>query len=142
MLTLEDVLVAARTVWGESRGETYRGKLAVSHVLLNRWKSASGQWKKDNTLSSTCLRAFQFSCWNPNDLNLKKMQDVDLNDKLFRECIRAVLESYDNPGKDPTQGSFHYMTTHRLNQGWPSSWGPKRQSVVTIGSHQFFNDVQ
>jgi spore germination cell wall hydrolase CwlJ-like protein len=141
MLTLEDVILAARTVWAESRGETYRGKLAVAYVILNRWKASHGQWKQDNTLAATCLRAFQFSAWNPDDPNLPKLQKVDLNDKYFRECVRAILEAYDNPGGDPTHGSFHYMTVHRYNQGWPKSWGSKQQPVVTIGTHVFFNNV-
>jgi hypothetical protein len=141
-LTYEDLIIAAKTIWGESRSETKRGKLAVAHVLLNRWRSTTGQWAKDDTLAKTCLRPWQFSAWNSSDPNLPKMQKVDLDDKLFRECMIAVLEAYDNSDKDPTWGSCHYITTSLLSKGWPRSWGPKKNPVVTIGVHAFFNNVQ
>ena len=140
-LTIEDVIIAAKTVWGEARGETQKGKLAVAHVLMNRWKNQRGQWVKDDTLAKTCLRPWQFSCWNSNDPNLPKMQQVDLDDKLFRECMIAVLEAYNEPTKDPTWNSHHYITTHLLGKGFPKSWGAKKEPVVTIGVHAFFNDV-
>ena len=34
---LEDVLLCARTVWGEARSEDQVGRRAVAHVMINRW---------------------------------------------------------------------------------------------------------
>ena len=141
MLTIEDLIIASKTVYGESRGETQQGKFAVAHVLMNRWKNQRGQWVKDDTLAKTCLRPWQFSCWNSNDPNLPKLQEVDLNDKLFRECMIAVLKAYNEPDKDPTWGSHHYITTRLLNKGFPKSWGARKEPVVRIGVHSFFNDI-
>ena len=141
IMTFDDLLVASRTVWGEARGETKKGKLAVAYVLMNRWNDVVGQWVKDDTLAKTCLRPWQFSCWNSNDPNLPKMQEVDLNDKLFCECMIAVLKAHNEPSNDPTWGSHHYITIHLLNKGFPRSWGPKKEPVVTIGVHAFFNNI-
>jgi hypothetical protein len=37
-ILLEDVLIGARTVFGEARGEPFEGQKAVAHVILNRAK--------------------------------------------------------------------------------------------------------
>jgi len=70
--TLEDLIIAAKTLWGEARGDSVEGRLAVAHVFMNRWRSTGGQWAKDDTLAKTCLRPWQFSAWNSNDPNLPK----------------------------------------------------------------------
>lgn len=133
-LLLEDVLIAARTVFGEARGEPYDGKKAVAHVLLNRWKSDSGQFSKDDTLATACLRHVQFSAWSATDPNLAVMVAVDLNDKRFRECLRAMLEAFDEP--DLTDGATHY---HRSTLS--VYWSRGHEPVAEIGNHVFFNDI-
>jgi N-acetylmuramoyl-L-alanine amidase len=141
-ITLDDVMIASRTLWGEGRGEHMEGKMAIAHVLMNRWRSTTGQWAKDDTLAKTCLRPWQFSAWNSDDPNLPKMQKVDVNDKLFRECMIAVLTACNNPQDDPTSGSRHYITTALLSKGFPKRWGTPRKPVTVIGSHAFFNNIK
>ena len=135
--SLEDILIAGRTVYGEARGEPYEGKKAVVHVLMNRVNHPGGG--SDHSLASACLRWRQFSAWNEDDLNRRAMKIIGLHDPVFRACLRAVLEALDE--SDTTKGSRHYMTKDRLAQGWPKSWGPKREPVVEIGAHLFYNDV-
>lgn len=135
ILALEDVLLAARTVWAEARGEPYQGKLAVAHVLKNRWLSKTGQWAKDDTLATACLRHAQFSCWTPGDPNFVPMQAVGMESPTFRECLRAVLEAIDAK-QDPTFGSRHYKVT-----GIYADWAAGKSPIVRIGAHEFFCDI-
>ena len=137
MYLLEDVLLAARTVWLEGRGETYTGKRAIAHVLINRTDYKKGD--ADHSLAATSLRHRQFSGWNENDPNRIKVQKANMDNKAFRECVRAVLQAIDEP--DFTNNSRHYMTKARRNRGWPRSWGKPRTPIAKAGKHLFYNNV-
>lgn len=134
MMLLADLEILARTVWGEARGETYDGKKAVAHVMLNRWRSERGQFAKDDTIATACLRHVQFSTWNKGDANFDKMQMIGLDDLMFRACMRACLEAFDE--EDFTEGSTHYHT-RAVNPDWALGHTPTLQ----LGSHIFYNDV-
>lgn len=126
-MTLEDLLIAARTVYGEARGEPFEGQRAVAHVILNRAKEEGG-------IARACLRAWQFSCWNPDDANFQLIQKVALDDKRFCLALRAVLEAFVEP--DFTQGARHYHT----RQVQPS-WSRGRTPDLMIGNHLFFRGI-
>lgn len=135
LLTAADLEIASRTVWAEARGEPYHGKLAVAHVLINRWNSKAGQFRKDDTLASTCLRHLQFSAWTLNDPNFGLLHTVGLADATYRNCMRAVLEALD--GEDLTRGSTHYHTT-AIEPFWVKGHDP----VVVIGRHAFYVGIK
>lgn len=103
---LEDLLIAARTILGEARGETYRGKKAVAHVLINRTNERIGD--RDHSLAATCLRWKQFSAWLESDPNRKILEEASLDDRDMRVCLRAILEALDE--EDFTNGANHYHT--------------------------------
>lgn len=121
--------VAARTIWGECRGESYEGKLAVAHVIRNRVRR--GSWGK--TVAAVCLASFQFSAWNINDPNRRKMLELDDDDPVLLECVAAWF----NVGADPTSGACHYRVT-----GSPASWAEGETPVCTIGAHEFFVGIK
>ena len=70
MCNLVDIDTLARTIYGEARGESRQGKIAVACVILNRvkrkkmcgWREINGY--KVATVAATCLKPWQFSCWN------------------------------------------------------------------------------
>lgn len=134
-VNIEDLLIAARTVYGEARGEADEGKRAVAHVLVNRWRKKDGQFAKDDTLASTCLRHLQFSAWNAFDPNFGPIQDVGLSSQALRLCLRAVLDAIDKP--DMTDGALHYHT----KQISPS-WAQGHQPCFEAGNHLFYNTVE
>ena len=125
-----DIETLARTVYGEARGESYRGKQAVAWVVLNR---AAGKKK----LADVCRAKWQFSCWNPDDPNRVKMGKVTLADSTFRDCMLAALSVVQGlAGPDPTEGSKHYHTP-----AVAPFWGRGKEPVCRIGNHLFFNDI-
>lgn len=140
IMTPQDLMAVAKTIYGEARGDSYIGKKAVARVMYNRWKSNTGQWRKDTTLTKTVKRKWQFSCWNKKDPNRPKILAITLKSKVFRSCMMAALEAFDE--KDPTKGSRHYMTVGRRRKGWPTSWGKERQPAVgQIGKHLFYKGI-
>ena len=130
-----DLDILSRTVWGEARGEKHKGRKAVAHVMLNRWRSIKGQFAKDDTIATACLRHVQFSVWNAGDPNFEKMQKIDINDRTYRECMIAALEAFDE--KDFTRGSTHYCTraVHPL-------WAEGHSPVLRLGNHVFYADIR
>jgi N-acetylmuramoyl-L-alanine amidase len=124
---------AARTVWGEARGEGAAGMAAVAHVLLNRVKD--GRW--GNTLAAVCLAPWQFSCWNAGDPNRRKMLELDETDALFTECVAAVgnAPSMD----DPTHGATHYYNPAGVIT--TPAWVAGATPTAKVGHHLFHKDV-
>ncbi|MGH9341530.1 MAG: hypothetical protein ACRD1R_18585, partial [Acidobacteriota bacterium] len=85
-----DIHVLAATLFGESRGEKLEVKLAVGCVIRNRsqndvrWDGVD--WK------STCLKDWQFSCWNKNDPNrIKLLRPLDYEPAyVWLDCLAAA----------------------------------------------------
>ena len=131
-VTAKDVEILARTVYGESRSETRQGKRAVAHVILNR-VSKDGWWGK--TITQVCLHPKQFSAWNIGDPNRVKMQNVDLGDVAYRDCMRSVLDALAYGAIDPTHGACHYHT-HAVSPKWA-----KGEGYLSIGGHRFYSGI-
>ena len=134
-----EIDVLARTIFGEARGESVRGKEAVASVVLNRVRRArrrGGYWWGGD-IESVCLKPWQFSCWNVNDPNRPKLLNVDRNNRTFQTCLRVARRAVAGTLKDPTYGATHY---HTLNIEPP--WASGRAACVIIGRHRFYNDVE
>ena len=77
-----DIDTLARTIYGEARGEDRQSKIAVACVILNRvqqrkqcgYRNIDG--RKIPTIAATCLKPWQFSCWNEKDPNRKVILKV------------------------------------------------------------------
>ena len=133
-MTDRDIDILARTVFAEARGESHLGRVAVAHVVRNRWlaqKRNSG-----DTIAETCLKPYQFSCWNnsrSNEANHARMLSVTLDDKAFAECYWAALGVILGREHDPTSGAdfYHVSDVH-------PRWAHSTVSQCTIGRHIFY----
>jgi N-acetylmuramoyl-L-alanine amidase len=134
MIAFSDIDIAARTVWAEARGEPYEGQLAVAHVLINRLNSNTGQFRRDDTLATTCLRHLQFSAWNKGDDNFEKLQSIGVENGTFRLALRAVLEALDGP--DMTAGATHYHAASIF-----PSWAEGHEPSLVVGNHIFYQGI-
>lgn len=134
-ILLEDILILSRTIYGEARGEDDAGKRAVAHTIINRWLLGRGQFLRDNTLATACLRYKQFSSWNFVDPNFERLRSTDLDNPMFRVCMVAALQSLNEP--DFTNGALHYHTT------WVKpEWAKGHKPCFTSGNHLFYSDVK
>jgi hypothetical protein len=130
--TPEDREILIKTVWGEARGESGLGKVAVAWVIINR--AIKPQWP--NTIGDVCLQPWQFSCWNDNDPNRDKLHslDVESSDPIISACRRCVDDVLQGKVVDPTYGADHYYATWIPAPNWA-----KGEPTTAIGQHKFFN---
>lgn len=112
-----DINLLARLVYGEARGETYTGQVAVAAVVLNRVKSSSFP----NTISGVIYQPYAFTAVNDGQINLTP------NDSAYKAAKAAMN------GWDPTGGAIYYYNPSKAT----SSWIYSRKVVATIGDHIF-----
>jgi spore germination cell wall hydrolase CwlJ-like protein len=135
--------VLALTIWGEARGESIEGQVAVANVIMNRWKNNLAKYK---TVTDVCLEPRQFSCWNESDPNKVKL------DKLMGQISRGVVppelkqQLYIARGvmgfnlTDNTKGSRHYITNKLYDSEQRPRWAKTPiTDPIRIGNHVFFN---
>lgn len=124
--------VAARTIYGEARGEGPAGMSAVAHVLLNRVKD--GRW--GSTLALVCMAPWQFSCWDASDPNRKVLLGLADDDQTLGYCV-AALNAAEEGEADPTKGATHYYAASIV----PPSWAATGTLTAKIGRHLFYKNV-
>jgi N-acetylmuramoyl-L-alanine amidase len=122
-----DDQVAARTIYGEARGEGPAGMDAVAHVIRNRF--AAKRFGK--TIAAVCLAKYQFSCWLEADPNSKLLHELPDSDPELKTCMGYWLMSLSTP--DPTHGATHYHVV-----GTFPRWADGVTPLVTIGHHAFY----
>lgn len=128
----------ARTVWGEARGESVRGKEAVAATVINRValaRSRGGHWW-GNTVAQVCRTPWQYSCWNENDPNRAKLLAVNRQDRNFETCLRIARRAVRGRLQDPTDGATHYHHID-LNPWWSLGAIP----CAEIGHHLFYRNI-
>lgn len=142
-LSARDIEIAARTVYGEARGEIEKGKIAVAWVIRNRAEHP-GWWSRDpndditdDTIEAVCRDPRQFSCWNKDDPNREKILAVNLDSDVFRQCLALTAAVLANLVPDPTGGATHYHV-----DGVEPAWARGRDPDVTIGNHHFYIGVK
>ena len=112
-----DITLLARLIYGEARGESYVGQVAVGAVVLNRIKSSSFP----NTMSGVIYQKYAFTAVDDGQINLTPNATAR----------KAALDAIN--GWDPTYGAIYYYNPATAT----SSWIFSRQTTVTIGRHVF-----
>lgn len=133
-MLLSDVELLALCVWAESRGEPYAGKCGVAHVVINRVKrhlTRYGIGVKD-----VILKDKQFSCFNENDPNFKKLLDLAINPYLIDETYLEIADGcIDEYIPSPVENATHYYSDTMEK---PPYWIKKMKFIVKIGHHSFY----
>lgn len=107
----------SRFVYAESRGEPYKGQVAVAAVILNRVKDS----RFPNTVSGVVYQSGAFTCVSDGQINLSP------NDTARKAAQDAMN------GWDPTYGAIYYFNPNTATSKW--IWS--RPMTVTIGKHRF-----
>ncbi len=126
--------VAARTMWGEARGDGSIGMLAVGLVIRNR--AMHPRWWGTDALS-VCLAPWQFSCWNENDPNRPKLLAVDTSVADFPNAIyvaRLIFGGGPVP-EDVTKGADSYFAS---NMSPAPEWSWRARYCTRILRHKFW----
>ena len=112
-----DVYLLAQCIYSESRGEPYKGQVAVGAVVLNRVKSSAFP----NSISGVIYQKGAFSAVDDGQINLTP------NDSALKAARDAMN------GWDPTGGCLYYYNPAKTSNRWIRS----RPIVVRIGEHVF-----
>ena len=107
----------SRLVYGEARGETYTGKVAVAAVVLNRVNNSAFP----NTISGVIYQSGAFTAVSDGQINLSPDSSA----------IKAAQDALN--GWDPSYGAIYYFNPNTAT----SSWIWSRPQTVTIGNHIF-----
>ena len=112
-----DVALLARLIYGEARGESYTGQVAVGAVVMNRVKSSSFP----NTISGVIYQPYAFTAVSDGQINMNPSTTA-------YEAAKAAMN-----GWDPTGGAIYYYNPSTASSRWIYS----RKTTVTIGNHVF-----
>lgn len=112
-----DHRLLSKLVYGEARGETYKGQVAVAAVVLNR----VGSSKFPNTVSGVIYQSGAFSC----------VSNGSINNTSNTSCIRAALDALN--GWDPSGGALFFYNPSATSDAWIRT----RTVVAVIGNHYF-----
>ena len=111
------VRLLAACIYGESRGEPYKGQVAVGAVILNRVKSS----KFPNSIAGVIYQPGAFDAVSDGQIDLAP------NDAAFR-AARDAMNGY-----DPTYGCLYYYNPASTTNRWMLS----KPVALRIGSHVF-----
>lgn len=112
-----DVTLLARLIYGEARGESFTGQVAVGAVVMNRVKSSSFP----NTISGVIYQPYAFTAVADGQINLSP-------DATAIKAAKQAMNGY-----DPSYGALYYYNPSTAT----SSWIFSRKTIVTIGNHVF-----
>ena len=112
-----DVQLLARLIYGEARGESYVGQVAVGAVVMNRIRSSSFP----NTMSGLIYQRYAFTAVDDGQINLTP-------NATAKKAAQDAMN-----GWDPSYGALYYYNPKTAT----SSWIFTRQTTVTIGNHVF-----
>ena len=135
----KEIELIAKTIWGEGRGESYEGKVAIGNVIMNRYKISQATRKSDwwgNTIEQIILHPYQFSCHNHNDPNKSKIALLTSQDSHYRESLKIARGILSGAIKDNTLGATHYFAYKTVRPRWAS----KMKKTKRIGNHDFYKN--
>lgn len=112
-----DKNLLSKVIYSESRGEPYKGQVAVGAVVLNRVASS----KFPNSVAGVVYQSGAFDAVADGQINLTPDS----------QAIKAAEDAIN--GWDPTSGCIYYFNPNTAT----SSWIWSRPQVITIGKHIF-----
>jgi len=129
---IDDLDWIATTVWGEARGESFEGKVAVAAVICNRMHQTNA------TACEVVLKPWQFSFWNTDDPSRWRMRPT-LTDSGWKDSYKAASAIYYGLIDDPTRGCLSYLnpTTCTVEQKRRAGYVYANVRAV-VGRHHFF----
>lgn len=122
-ITRDELMLLARAIYAEARGESFEGQVAVGAVIINRLNSPHFPDTIRDVIMQSNGKTYQFSPVSDGSINLTP------NDTAI-EAARRALE-----GHDPTGGALFFYNPHLATDQWIRTL----PVVTTIGRHAFAN---
>lgn len=122
---IEQTTYLAICIYFEARGESFEGKIAVGHVILNRLR------KEKASVKDVIFRTWQFSWANQG------AQPPIKDYASFIECQQAALVCC----QERMEGKNLFGADHYYNPELASpEWADKMVEVSVIGGHRFMRE--
>lgn len=113
----QELMLLARLINGEARGEPYEGQVAVGSVVLNRTRDP----RFPSTIAGVIYAPGAFTA----------TVDGQINAKIEQNSINAARDALN--GWDPSGGAFYYFNPAKTTNAW--IWS--RPLIKIIGKHRF-----
>lgn len=120
-ISYEDVMLLARLIHAEARGESFRGKVAVGAVILNRLKSPDFPHTIKDVIMEKNQYVYQFTPVADGSINLEP------DDSSIQAALQALK------GDDPTNGALFFYNPEVSTDKWIQTL----PVVTRIGNHVF-----
>jgi hypothetical protein len=132
----QEITVVAQTLWGEARGEGREGMVAVACVIGNRVSRSN--WQRSYV--DICRAPLQFSCWNDNDPNRRRLEEVArAPDNDFIDALAIARQLVMRQLGDVTTGATHYYASSMRQK---PKWAVGEEPCFILGGHIFFNHIR
>ena len=134
-----ELFLLAATVAMEAEGESYKGKLGVAYVIMNR----SNNRVPFKSISDVVLDPYDFSAWNTKGGRQLALDTIA--HRIWLDSEKAAASAYYGIEKDPTFGATHYLNvplTRKLRGGTLPAWLLAMKRTTKIGLHTFYKEVK
>lgn len=138
---LTEAQIMALTIYGEARGESREGKIAVGSVILERVNHR--EWDGD-TIHEVCLMPYQFSCYLPGDPNFHALRLIaqDWETKAMRsmamsECYQVAVGLIDGTIPRTPEIAASHCCQYKTKKA-SAAWAKKMKVILTIDQHEFY----
>jgi N-acetylmuramoyl-L-alanine amidase len=144
LASLSDEQAVAATMFGEARGESLEGMVAVACVIRNR--ALNTRWWGTG-YRGVCLQPAQFSCWSeggPNtDAVFALAEQLILGGQSGERSVVSEIRwlaagIVGEQMRDITRNADHYLTATKFRSPDSPHWAKGRVPVARIGAHVFF----
>ena len=123
-----DVIILAKNIYFEARGESLKGQLAVAFVTLNRVLST----KYPNTISEVVYQNKQFSWTKQKSKQIKDKYAWKKSLRIARLSIDLFIESLKENVPIMDDSCFYH------HKNIKPSWSRKMKKLVVIDNHIFY----
>jgi N-acetylmuramoyl-L-alanine amidase len=133
LLTWSELDLLTGLIFGESRSESWSGKVGVGLTVQTR-VAHPGHWNWGYNWRDVILMPKQFSCFNQLDPNLIALIKAHkIKDAVWLECAMIAEQVYLGRVKDFVGQPTHYHTVN-----CDPTWDDDMKHLGTIGKHEFF----
>lgn len=133
----------ATMIYGEARGESLQGQVAVAFTALNRAGKAANK-----TVCNVVLAPKQYSIFNDNPAlyaaatnpHIEPKQKNEIDQESWLRAVEVAAVVMRKKVEDPTFGATHYLAPKlmAIKQYKYPKWSRQYTVVAIIGDHKFY----
>lgn len=124
-IPVSEVNCVAQNVYHESRGENFKGQLAVAFVTMNRVEDPRFPKTACGVVKQHVKHSWQFA-WMPRKHRIEDMA-------AFEQSISVALIAMTRASEDPTHGATYFFDHSKGTPGWSRHL----DTLAVIGGHTF-----